>query len=109
MTRKEVYNMIASIGVPSAYHHFSKATAKAPPFICFYYPNDNDFRADNSNYVRVDQLIIELYTDNKDFALEGTVESVLAQNDVVFSKEETYIDSEQMYMVIYTTEVIIHA
>lgn len=108
MTRKEVYDMVQQIGLPAAYHHFTKATAKEPPFICYYYPQNDDFSADNCNYVRINQLVIELYTDNKDFALEDALESVFTRNDMRFDKTEVYIDDEKMYMTTYTMEVIIN-
>lgn len=109
MTLTEIYNMVVQVGVPVAYYQFSDDTAKPPPFICYYYPNDDDFSADNINYTRINQLVIELYTDNKDFALESQLETVLIQHDMYFGKTETYIDDERMYMVTYTMEVLINA
>ena len=50
---------------------------------------------------------MELYTDNKDFALEQAVENVLNQNGLVYSREETYLDSEHMNMVTFMTEIVI--
>ena len=79
----------------------------APPFVCFYFDSSNDFAADNTNYQRIRPLSLELYTDNKDFTLEQTVENVLNQNGLVYSREETYLDSERMYMVTFMTEIII--
>jgi hypothetical protein len=107
MTYKEVATMIESIGVPYSYYQFSKDTAKPCPFICFYYDSSNDFAADDTNYQRIRRLILELYTDNKDFTLEETVEGVLNSSGLVYSRSETYIDSEQMYMVVFTTEIVI--
>lgn len=107
MTIAEVASMIGSIGLDYAYYQFPEASGQAPPFVLFYYPEDNDFIADGSNYVKKCSLIIELYTDNKDFELESTVEAVLKANDLVYSRAEQYIDSERMYEVIYQTEVII--
>lgn len=109
MTREEVYDMIASVGIPAAYHHFTKATAKDPPFICFYYGYDNDVLADDQNYVTVNNLTVELYTDNKDFALQASLESALQTAGLVWSHTEVYIESELMYMETYTMEVIINA
>lgn len=93
--------------VPYAYYQFSEDTAQPPPFICFYYSGDNDFLADNSNFKRIAVLVIELYTDEKDFALEKAVENALASNELVYSKAESYIDSEKMLMVTYETNVVI--
>lgn len=108
MTRKDVFDIITQAEVPVAYYQFSEATAKAPPFICYYYPQNNDFGADNTNYVRIDQLVIELYTDNKDFDLEEKLEGILKENEMFFDKTEVYIDDEKMYMVTYTMEVLIN-
>ena len=109
MTYAEISQMISAVGIPYAYHHFEEGSGQQPPFITFYYQGDNDLIADNINYQTVRPLTIELYTDNKDFALEAAVESVLTANDLAFSRTEVFIDSEQMYMVTYYTEVIINA
>ena len=109
MTYQGIAQMIETVGIPYAYYQFPENSGQEPPFICFYYPNNNDFVADGENYVKVVQLVIELYTDNKDFSLEASLEVVLAEHDLVFTREETYIDSERMYLETYYTEVIINA
>ena len=109
MTTAEVASMIASIGLDNAYYQFDEGSGMQPPFICFYYPDNNDFVADGQNYVKVCTLAIELYTDNKDFALEQAVENVLTSNGFVYSREEIYIEDQRMYEVLYQTEVIINA
>lgn len=107
MTTQEVAAMVAEVGIPTAYYQFTNETAKAPPFLCFYYPSDNDFKADDLNYVRINRLIIELYTDEKDFALEHRVEEVLSNHGLVYTRSEDHLDDEKLYMVVYETEVII--
>ena len=107
MTYKEISDMIASIGLPYAYYQFPDGTEQSPPFICFLFDSSNDLAADNTNYQRIRQLVVELYTDNKDFALEDAVEAALNGSGLVYSRSESYIDSERMFMVAYTTEVII--
>ena len=107
MTPQNIKTMIEYVGIPYAYHQFADDTGQQPPFICFFYGNSDDLAADDTNYTRIERLYIELYTDEKDFALEKTVETLLNANDLVFAKEQTYIDSERMYETIYTTEVIL--
>ena len=107
MTTAEVAEMIDSIGVPNAYYQFTNQTDVAPPFIAFYYPESSDLSADNINYLNINQLIIELYTDNKDFGLEKTIETKLKENDLVYTRTETYLGDERMYMVVFSTSVII--
>lgn len=113
MTYLEFSQMVGSVPlgegfVPYAYYQFTQDTAKEPPFICYYFTDDNDFGADNINYKAIRTAVIELYTDNKDFALEAAVENLLTANEMRFSKTETYIDSEKMHMTVFTMEVIIN-
>ena len=107
MTRAEVATMLGTLEIPFAYYQFAEGTNQACPFICYYYRGDDDFLADNVNYAPIRRLIIELYTDNKDFTKEATVESTLTSNGLVFSKSEDYIGSERMYMTTYETEVVL--
>ena len=105
MTHKEIAQLVKSIGLPCTYHHWEKNDVPALPYIIFYEPSRNDFMADNTNYQKIVHLVIELYSDNKDIASESKVETVLEQNGIPYTKEETYISSEQMYEVIYEMEV----
>lgn len=107
MTHKEVATMIASVGKPYAYYQFPDDTGQQPPFICFFYSNNNDVLADDTNYQKIEHLVIELYTDNKDFALEASVEAALNLNGLVYSRDEEYLDSERMFEVVYESDVVI--
>ena len=108
MTFKEVSDMVKSIGLPYAYYEFPDGTDQAPPFVCFFFPESDDFFADNQNYVGIRRLYVELYTDNKDVQQEITVESVLISNNLTYRKVEEYIDSEKMWQITYEMEVIIN-
>lgn len=107
MTYEEIAQMIESIGLPYAYYQFPDDTQQAPPFICFLYDYD-DIYADDSNYVKRVVLTIELYTDTKDIPLESAVEAVLDENEMTWSKESTFIDSERMWQTSYSMEVFIN-
>ena len=107
MTNRQVAAMVASIGIPNAYYQFPEGTEQVTPFICFFYSENNDFLADDSNYQKIEHLIIELYTDNKDFGLEANVESVLSANGLVWTRAEEWIESERMLEVVYEMDVVI--
>ena len=109
MTHKEIAQLVKCIGFPCTYHHWEKKDVPDLPYILFYEPSRNDFMADNTNYHRIVHLVIELYSDNKDIKAENKVETVLEQNSIPYTKEEVYISSEQMYEVIYETEVDLDA
>lgn len=106
MTYKDVANVVKSFGIPYAYNVFRDT--QELPYCVFLYPGNNDVMGDNSNYQTVVLVRIELYTAEKDFTLESTVESALLANDMPFSKMEDYIEQERMYMVTYESEVSIN-
>lgn len=107
MTYKEVATMIAGTEIPFAYDHFDEGASSPPPFICFYYDGSLDLSADNTNYQQIRPLTLELYTDNKDFPAEAKVEAALNGAGLVYSRSETFIESERLYEVIYQTSVVI--
>lgn len=107
MTHTEIATMLNSIGYPTAYYQFPDDSGQQPPFICFYYPGRDDFVADNGQYSKVESLTVELYTDEKDFEAEAAVESALESAGIVYGKMESYIDSEKMQMVTYTSEFVL--
>lgn len=107
MTYQEVKTMVESIGIPFAYYQFTKDTAQPTPFACWYFDGSNDEPADNMKWAKIRTLYIELYTDAKDFALEKTVEDILAENELYYEKSETYLGDERMMMESYQMDVVI--
>lgn len=107
MTYVQIANLIKSIGVPFSYYQFDDDTSVAPPFICYFYPERNDVLADDTNYQKVEHLIVELYTENKDFALEQKVEEALTGAGLVYTKDDEFLDDEKMHEAIYETEIVI--
>lgn len=96
-----------SLGIPYAYYQFEEGTAQPCPFCVFYFPSSDDFLADNQNYQKIRQLVIELYTDNKAFDLEDMIETRLKNSGLVYSREETYLSDEKMYMVTFMTSIAV--
>lgn len=90
-----------------AYYQWPEEKAPNLPYILFYYPSSNDECADNTNYASITNLNIELYTNTKDFDTERKVETVLKSNGLVYEKSEQYINQENMYEVLYESEVVI--
>lgn len=107
-TFEEINNLMASVGLPYNYYFFPENKVPAPPYMVFYYPNRDDFYADDSNFTHIEQLNVELYTEEKNFESEEAVESVLISNHITFEKQEGYIESENLYEVLYTMEVVIN-
>ena len=108
MTYAEIETMINSTQLSNAYYQYPEGEAPALPYVLFYYPERDDFQADDKNYAKITLLNIELYTKNKDFVNEKVIEDLLDANEIPYDKEEQYIESENMYEVLYITEVIIN-
>jgi len=106
MTYKEIAEMIEGIGLTFTYDSFPNNIAPLPPYIVFNYPQNDDFGADNTNYVSIDTLNLELYTSVKDFDTEASIEAVLNANGLFYEKTETYIRQENLFQIQYVCEVI---
>lgn len=108
MTFQEVYQMLTSTGLEVVYYQFPANSNPQLPYIVYYYPQSNNFGADDSVFKKIQQLNIELYTKEKSFVHEQLLEDVLDANGFYYEKNETYIDSEMMYEVLYEMEVVIN-
>lgn len=109
MTTEEVASIVASIGLPYTYYEFPDGTAIEPPYVAYIYTDSNDMMADNINYTDLRTMVIELYTRNKDLALEKQVRDVLINNELSFRMASAYLNDEHLYITTYTTEVYINA
>lgn len=105
MSKERIEKMLAETGLPFQYHHFTEENAVDPPFVVWLNEESANFYADGVVYAVIDAMNIELYTDEKDHELEKRIEEIFKNYNVSWEKEETYIDSEQMYEVLYQMEV----
>jgi hypothetical protein len=108
MTTNEVYSALAASGLSVTYYAWKEGAVPDLPYICYFYPETNNFSADDTVYTHVNRLYVELYTKEKDFTTESQVEAVLGDICGFWNKSETYIESESMYQIVYDCEVIIN-
>ena len=101
---EELLQMLDEMGLPFAYHHFAEGESPDLPFICYLLPGSNNFSADGKVYYKINEVHIELYTDWKDLAVEQGVEAVLDGHGIFYNKSEVWIESEELYEVLYTFE-----
>lgn len=108
----DINTMLGQTGLPKTYYSWPEDDPAHPvpplPYIVWYFPNTDNFAADDRVYSHIEALNIELYTRTKDFETEAAVEAVLAAHGIVWNRQESWIESEKMYEVLYTTEVIIN-
>lgn len=105
MQKEQIESMLNDIGLPYSYDHFSTHDWIEPPFVVWRIPGSDNFNADGSAYVKIDELDIELYSDQKDWENEEKIEKVLEQYGIPYRKTGDYLETEKMYETLYETEV----
>ena len=100
----ELMEMMRETGLPFAYDHFAEGESPKPPFITFLLPGSNNFSADGKVYLKIHEVHIELYTDEKNPETEALVEDVLDAHGIFYDKSEVWIESEKLYEVLYSFE-----
>lgn len=101
---EELVSMLKEMGIPFAYDHFAEGESPEPPFICFLLPGSNNFAADGRVYYKINEVRIELYTDEKNPSVEELVTAVLDKHGIFYNQTETWIDSEKLYEVLFSFE-----
>lgn len=100
--------MLNDIGIPYAFREFPMQsddyTPPDPPFICYLLGKSNNISADNKIWMKNKNVSIELYTDSKDLDCEKKVTDVLDDNEIVYETEETKLDDDRLYEVIFSFE-----
>lgn len=97
MTLAEFVELFDECGIPIAFDHFR--TEQSLPYLVYIVAANEQFAADNITFHSAPEIQLELYTEQKDTNKEATVEGIIS--GFYFTKEEGYLDSEQMYMVAY--------
>lgn len=101
----EITSILEKTGIPFAYDHFAEGDSPGPSFLCWLIPQSDHFSADGKAYLKVSEVHLELYTDRKDLAAEKKVEDVLDDAGIFYSRSEVWIETEQLYEVLYIFEM----
>lgn len=92
--------ILEELEIPVAYNHFN--TTIEPPVIAYRRDSASNFGADGKVYKKINNYYVELYTAYKNPELEQELEDIFDAHDVFYNVEsEDYIDSEQLYQIIY--------
>lgn len=103
---KRITDMLKELHIPYAYHHFAEGESPKPPFIVYLCPGSDNVFADDVTYFDITDVDIELYTDKKDITTEKKVERALTSHGFPYSRTETYIPTERLYEVVFSTQLL---
>lgn len=97
---QELKEILEQLNIPVAYSHFNTATN--PPCLTFRRDSTSNFGADNKVYKKINNYIVQLYTDFKNPTLETMLEDLFDAHNIFYDVvSEDYIDDEKMYEIIY--------
>lgn len=99
MTEEELYIILNTMGVPVAYDHF--LTPQTLPFIVYRVIDVAPFDADNKTIFYDNNYELSLCTEYRDFTLEASIEQMLFDHDLPFTKSISYIESERFFQTNY--------
>lgn len=108
MNETELFAELQSIGYPVAYGEFTDSEehkAPKPPFITYQFAYNNDFHADNQNYMGINYFQVELYTAIKQPEIEKQVQEKLKELRLPYQKSEFRLEEEGLLQIIYEIQL----
>ena len=105
MTLEKFNSILCETGLPVAYHTFPVGECPDMPFIVYEDIRAHNFGADNKVWHSQRRLQVDLLTSRKDVSSEKKLEDVLNQNDIYWTRESGYDDSEKHFRITYECEV----
>lgn len=107
MKLSELKAVLESSGIPFAYYSWPVGKAPPLPWGVYFEAYGRSFGADNVAYSTVRHMQVELYTADKDPALEKQLEDVLTATSIFYEKtDETYLETEHCFEILYELEVL---
>lgn len=100
MTAQELYQILGTLNVPVVYMRSKEVLPL--PYIVYLGDGQDTFNADNTYYTKTNNYRIELYFEAKDESLEESIEELLLDNGLLYSKsDDIYIQSQDCFEIYY--------
>ena len=105
MTLPELKKKLESLDLPIAYRQWAVGQEPELPYLIYYADEDIGFFADDEVYSERYAVTIEVYSQQKDLALESQVKELLNTNNLPYTNYESFLDTENMYMKAYEINI----
>ena len=99
----KLLQILKGLGIPFAYDHFAEGEAPEPPFICYLVYGSNNMFADDSVFLKVERVYVELYTDKKDPVTEAALRLLLPHT--AGTKQKPTSRASGFFQITYGIEV----
>lgn len=104
MQVNELYQLLCGTGLNVSYFHVGKG--EALPYVVYYSSGGNVYGSDDKNSIEKNDYVIELYSDKKSLKDENKIKTVLNNAGINYTINESYIDTESMYLVAFYIDTI---
>lgn len=106
MTLENLHATLSAV-LPDKVVYNAWPVGEAPPlpYVAYYSTGADNFGADNKVYNSNRNVRIELYTRSKDLTTEAAVETALNGVGLYWTRDESYIDDEKVFMTIYEVTI----
>lgn len=104
MLQSEIYKILRSTGIEVFYHQTGESVS--PPYIVYYLNGSEAYGSDFSNGIKKDSYVIEFYSSKKDAVNQGKIEKALDYNGIKYTTNESYLNTECLYMVAFYFEIV---
>lgn len=100
MSHEKVYAAVSK-HVPCSHMEWPNDSAPALPWACYYEDRETPFCADDFQIAVKVRWTVELYEKRRDAALEKALGNSLREAFGSVWREETYVENDNMLMVVY--------
>jgi len=92
-----------AVGVPYGYRHFKGKEIPGIPRILYFFEREHFIGSDAKNRACRSDVVIELYTAEKDFSLEEAIETQFSAHEI--EKSEDFDDADEVFRITYEFSV----
>ena len=107
ITLKQLTPLLSKLNIPVAYNDFKDNKDGQPekPYIAWYVVNTNPVGADNTVAFESYSVVIELYTDIKDFDLELKLKKLLSESGLYYTTSDTTLEEKRTHITYFIITV----
>ena len=106
MPRLETILAHVRAGTPVVAVRYPPGTNPTPPYVCWLLDSTDNAYGDNSVLTVIGRYDFELYADQRDLALERSIEAALDAAGIAWAKSGAYVESEDLVETIYSMDLI---
>lgn len=103
-----LYTELREINIPVVYDDFTGSKIDTPrlPFISYYVQSTTPIPADNTVYVELENVVIELYTSQRNRELEKKIKNILTENGIVYDATYSRLEDEEISVAYFEFQLL---